>query len=71
MFFFYTENGGPCSGRSDHYHHKMLHSLFIFSVFRSSPLQKKCDANKPKAAIKGAYHRFGKSVSVDGQKNAD
>ena len=49
----------------------MLHSLFMFSVFRRSPLQKECEVKKPKAAIKGVCHRFSKSVSVDGQKNAD
>ena len=46
--FFHRENGGPGSGRSDHYHHGMLHSLFMFSVFRSSPLQKECEAKKTK-----------------------
>ena len=50
---FSTENGGPGSGRSDHYHHGMLHSLFIFSVFRSSPLQKECEAKKIKGYNKG------------------
>ena len=49
----------------------MLHSLFMFSVFRSSPLQKSVKQRKPKAAIKGVCHRFSKSVSVDGQKSAD
>ena len=33
--------------------------------------RKSVKQRKPKAAIKGACHRFSKSVSVDGQKNAD
>ena len=44
-----------------------LCSLFSEVVhYRKSVKQR-----KPKAAIKGACHRFSKSVSVDGQKNAD
>ena len=44
-----------------------LCSLFSEVVhYRKSMKQR-----KPKAAIKGACHRFSKSVSVDGQKNAD
>ena len=33
--------------------------------------RKSVKQRKPKAAIKGVCHRFSKSVSVDGQKNAD
>ena len=33
--------------------------------------RKSAKQRKPKAAIKGACHRFSKSVSVDRQKNAD
>ena len=51
--FFHTENGGPGSDRSDHYHHGMLHSLFMFSVFRSSPLQKMYEAKKTKGHNQG------------------
>ena len=44
-----------------------LCSLFSEVVhYRKSVKQR-----KPKAAINGACHRFSKSVSVDGQKNAD
>ena len=44
-----------------------LCSLFSEVVhYRKSVKQR-----KPKAAIKGACHGFSKSVSVDGQKNAD
>ena len=67
--FFHSENGGPGSDRIDHYHHGMLHSLCsLFSElvhYRKSVKQR-----KPKAAIKEVCHRFSKSVSVDGQKNA-
>ena len=44
-----------------------LCSLFSEVVhYRKSVTQR-----KPKATIKGACHRFSKSVSVNGQKNAD
>ena len=44
-----------------------LCSLFLEVVhYRKSVKQR-----KPKVAIKGACHRFSKSVSVNGQKNAD
>ena len=33
--------------------------------------RKNVKQRKPKASIKGVCHRFSKSVSVDGQKNAD
>ena len=54
---FHTENGGPGSGRSDHYHHGMLYSLFMFSVFSTSPLQKECEAKKTKGCNKGGVSR--------------
>ena len=50
---FHTGNGRPDSGRSDHYRHGMLHSLFMFPFFRSSPLQKECEAKKTKGCNKG------------------
>ena len=49
----------------------MLHSLFMFSFFRSSPLQKESEAKKTKGCNKGGMSQVSKSVSVDGQKNAD
>ena len=51
--FFRSENEGPGSGRSNHYHPGMLHSLFMVSVFRSSPLQKEKEAKKTKGCNKG------------------
>ena len=54
---FHTENGGRGSGRSDHYHRGMLHSLFMFSVFRSSPLQKECETKKTKGCNKGGVSK--------------
>ena len=64
--------GRPGSGRSDHYHHGMLHSLFMFSISEVVHYRKSVKQRKPKAAIKGACHRLSKSVlSVDGQKNAN
>ena len=69
---FHTENGGPGLGTSNHYHHGMLYSLFMFSFFSEVVhYRKSVKQRKPHAAIKGVCHRFSKSVSVDGQKNAD
>ena len=54
-----------------HYHHGMLHSLSMFSVVRSSRLQKECEVKKTKGRNKEGMSQVEKSVSVDGQKNAD
>ena len=44
-----------------------LCSLFSVVVHYRKSVKRR----KPMAAIKGVCHRFSKSVSVDGQKNAD
>ena len=48
-----SENGDPGSIRSDHYHHGMLHSLFMFSVFSNSPFRKTLSQRNKRLQAKG------------------
>ena len=34
---FHAENGGPGSGRTDHYNQRMMYSLFVFCVSSNIP----------------------------------
>ena len=54
--------GGPDSVRSDHYHHGMLHSLFMFSFSVTVHFRKTLSQKKEKTSNK---------VRVDVQTNAD